>query len=96
MLVFAGTGSYLTLTDPSYLGLGTFRNPWTVLMLIKHALILGMISMGFWFNAILRVGPLASSNTGAAQAIGHFRSYVRAMAVTGVVVLLLTALAQAQ
>jgi len=30
-------------------------------------LILGMIGLGFWHNAILRLGPLAGSNTGAAQ-----------------------------
>jgi hypothetical protein len=39
-----------------------------------------MIAMGFWFNAILRVGPLMSSNTGVAQAISRFRWYSNAMA----------------
>ena len=96
LLIFIVTGSYLTLTDPSYLGLAHFGSPWTILMLIKHLLILGMIGIGFWFNAILRVGPLASSNTGAGQAMAHFRSYVLVMAITGATVLLLTAIAQSQ
>jgi hypothetical protein len=55
-----------------------------------------MIGMGFWFNAILRVGPLMSSNTGAAQAISRFRWYANAMAVCGVLVLFFTALAQVE
>ncbi len=96
LLVFALTGLYLMLVDPSYLGIGNFRNPWSILMVVKHILILGMIAIGFWFNAVWRVGPLASSNTGAAQAIARFRLYGNAMAVSGVAVLLLTAFAQAQ
>ena len=73
MLVFFVTGIYLTFADPNYRGIGNFSNPWAMLMLVKHILILGMIGVGFWFNAILRVGPLMSSNTGAAQAIARFR-----------------------
>jgi hypothetical protein len=55
-----------------------------------------MIGMGFWFNAILRVGPLMSSNTGAEQALVRFRQYSNLMAITGILVLLLTAIAQIQ
>lgn len=95
LVVFAASGAYLTLKDPSYLGLAHFGNLWTILMLIKHILVLMMLLVGLWFNAILRVGPMASSNTGAAQAIANFRRYVNVMAITGVAVLLLTAVAQA-
>ena len=55
-----------------------------------------MIGMGFWFNAIMRVGPLMSSNTGAEAALVRFRWYVNTMAICGVLVLLLTALAQVE
>ena len=96
LVVFAVSGAYLTLVDPDYLGLGNFSNPWTILMLVKHTIILIMVGMGFWFNAILHVGPLASSNTGAAQAMARFRSHVNWMAGCGVAVLLLTAIAQVQ
>ncbi|HEX8993347.1 MAG TPA: hypothetical protein VF784_16830 [Anaerolineales bacterium] len=95
LIVFAVSGAYLTLEDPSYLGLANFGNLWTILMLVKHILVVVMIVVGLWFNAILRVGPMASSNTGAAQAIANFRRYVNVMAITGVAVLLLTAVAQA-
>lgn len=96
MLIFAVTGIYLTFVDPNYLGIGNFSNPWAILMLVKHILIVAMIGMGFWFNGILRVGPLMSSNTGATQAIARFRQYSNMMAITGVLVLLLTAISQAQ
>lgn len=96
MLVFAITGVYLMFVDPHYQGIGKFKNFWSVMMLVKHLLLVGMIGMGFWFNAILRVGPLLSSNTGVVQTFGRFRGYVHAMAICGVLVLLLTALAQVE
>ena len=96
LLLFLITGTYLTLVDPNYLGIGNFSNFWAVMMLVKHLLIGVMIALGFWFNAVLRIGPLMSSNTGAEQAITRFRNYVNAMAVCGVLVLLLTALAQVE
>ena len=96
ILIFVITGTYLTFADPNYLGFANFGNLWGILMLVKHILILGMIAMGFWFNGILRVGSLMSSNTNAAQAVTRFRSYIRLMAISGALVLLLTALAQVE
>ena len=96
LLIFAITGVYLTFVDPNYLGLGNFGNPWAILMLVKHLLILGMIAIGFWFNAILRIGPMLNSNHGAARAIGLYRLYVNLMAIAGFLLLLLTAFAQVE
>ncbi len=96
LLIFIVTGIYLMLMDTGYLGFMNLGNLWGILMLVKHILVIGMIAMGFWFNAILRVGPLMISNTGAIQALARFRWYVNAMAICGVLVLLLTALAQVQ
>ena len=96
LLVFLITGTYLTLIDSNYLGLGKFGNLWAILMLVKHILILGMLGMGFWFNGILHVGPQMSTNTGAAQALVRFRRYTCLMAISGILVLLLTAISQAQ
>lgn len=95
LIVFMVTGIYLTFVDPNYQGIGNFNNFWAVMMLVKHILIVGMIGLGFWYNAILRVGPLMSSNN-PDQAIVRFRKYVNVMAVCGVLVLLLTALAQVE
>lgn len=96
LLLFTITGIYLTFVDSNYLGIGNFSNPWATMMLIKHILIIAMIAAGFWFNAILRVGPMISSNTGSEQAFNRFRSYVNGMAIAGVLVLLLTAFSQVQ
>jgi uncharacterized membrane protein len=94
LLIFMITGIHLMLVDPYYLGIGNFGNLWSILMLVKHILILGMIGAGFWFNAILRLGPMLSSKTGSAQAMDRFRLYNNGMAITGVLILLLTALSQ--
>lgn len=96
LLLFMITGIYLMLVDPNYLGVGDFGNFWSIMMLVKHLLIVVMIGAGFWFNAILRVGPMLSSRNSAGQAYARFRLFVNIMAVSGVLVLLLTALAQIQ
>ena len=96
LLAFILTGVYLMFVDPNYLGFADFGNFWVIVMLIKHVLVLVMIAMGFWLNAILRVGPLMGSNTGAVQALARFRQHVNAMAICGVLVLLLTTLAQVE
>ena len=96
MLILIITGTYLTFVDPNYLGIGKFGNLWAILMLVKHILLLAMLGMGFWFNAILRVGPQMSTNTGAAQALARFRQNSNLMAISGALVLLLTAISQTQ
>ena len=94
LAVFAVTGVHLTFGDPNYQGLGQFGNFWSVMMLVKHLLIVAMIALGFWYNAILRVGPMMSSNNGVEQAIARFGLHSKLMAGCGVLVLLLTALSQ--
>lgn len=95
LVIFMVTGIYLTFVDSNYQGIGNFNNFWAVMMLVKHILIVAMIALGFWYNAILRVGPMMSSNN-PDQAILRFRKYVNVMAVCGVLVLLLTTLAQVE
>ena len=94
LLIFMVTGVYLMIVDPNYLGVGNFGNIWGVAMLVKHILVVAMIVLGAFFNAVLRVGPMMSSNSGVEQAIARFGLYSQLMAVCGVLVLLLTALAQ--
>jgi uncharacterized membrane protein len=94
LLIFMVTGIYLMLVDPNYLGVGNFGNVWGVMMLMKHILVVGMIGLGFWFNAILRVGPMMGSNNSGELGTRRFRLYSNLMAISGILVLLLTALAQ--
>jgi uncharacterized membrane protein len=93
-VVFLLTGIYLMLENSNYLGLGNFGNPWSVLMLVKHIIIVGMLIAGFWFNAIKRVGPEVRINPDPAQALAPFSLYAKLMAIAGVLVLLLTAVSQ--
>ena len=94
LLVFMITGIYLMLIDPNYLGIGNFGNAWGVLMLVKHLVVVVMLVLGFWFNAMLRVGPQMASELKAAQGLKSFRLYANLMAICGVLILLLTAAAQ--
>ena len=96
ILVFFVTGVHLMLVDSNYMGIGNFSNPWATLMLVKHIVILVMIGLGFWFNFLQRVGPAMRSNGAAAQGVAKFRQYSNAMAICGVIVLVLTALSQVQ
>ena len=96
LAIFMVTGIYLMFADPNYLGVGDFGNLWSVIMLVKHLLIVGLIGLGFWYNALLRVGPMMASNNNAALGIRRFRMYSNLMAISGVLVLLLTALAQVE
>jgi uncharacterized membrane protein len=96
LAIFMVTGIYLMFADPNYLGVGDFGNFWSIMMLIKHLLVVGMIGLGFWYNALLRVGPMMASNNSAELGVRRFRRYSNLMAISGILVLLLTALAQVE
>ena len=96
LIIFMVTGIYLMIVDPNYRGVGDFGNFWAVMMLVKHVLIVGMIGLGFWYNAFLRVGPMMASSNNAELGIRRFRTYSNLMAIAGVLVLLLTVLAQVE
>jgi len=96
LAIFIITGTYLMLIDQNYLGLMNFGNLWGVVMLLKHVLILAMLAIGFWYNAVQRVGPSLVSSNRASQAFDQFRLYTNWMAVFGLLVLLLTAISQGE
>lgn len=95
LLVFFLSGFYLMLIDTNYLGIGNFSNPWAILMLVKHIVVLVMIGIGFYINSIQRVGPALRTHPGDARVMARFRRYVNSMAICGVLVIVLTAVAQA-
>jgi uncharacterized membrane protein len=94
--VFIVTGTYLMLIDQNYLGLMNFGTLWGIVMLLKHVFIFAMLAVGFWYNAIQRVGPTLVSTNRASQAFDQFRRYTNWMALLGILVLLLTAISQAE
>ena len=96
LAVFIITGTHLMLIDQNYLGLMNFGNLWGVVMLLKHGVIFAMLAIGFWYNAIQRVGPTLVSSNRASQAFDQFRRYTNWMAILGILVLLLTAISLGQ
>ncbi len=93
---FIITGIYLTLLDAHYLGLGNFGNTWSVMMLVKHIIVVVMILLGLWYNVIKRVGQQLRSDPEISQAFSQSRQYSLVMAIAGMLVLLLTAISQVQ
>lgn len=94
LLVFAITGTHIMIVDTNYLGFMNFGNAWGIIMVVKHILVFALLVLGFWFNGILRVGPMMSSNNSAELGLKRFHSYSNLMAISGILILLLTALAQ--
>lgn len=57
-VVFAVTGVALMLVNPAYHGVGRFDNPWSILMLAKHIVVLGMVLMTGFTNACPVIGMM--------------------------------------
>src|SRR5512140_1813096 len=62
-----------------YVALLVFAVTGVLLTLVKHILVVVMIGIGLWFNAIKRVGPALHANPGG-QTMRRFRSYAISMA----------------
>jgi uncharacterized membrane protein len=102
-LLFAASGIYLTLADSQYEGIGQFNNAWSLLMLAKHVVVAGMILMSGFINACPAIGLMRPLEAAVArndarqfqELIPRLRARERIMAVLGLIVLLLTAVAEA-
>ena len=94
LAILAITGAFLTFADPNYAGIGQFDTPWAILMLAKHIVIVLMLFIGFWFNAIKRAGKGMLSTSNAAVAYLRFKRYILLMSVLGMIVLILTGIGQ--
>jgi hypothetical protein len=53
LVVFLATGVYLMTNDERYAGIGEVDSPWATLLLIKHVVIVGMLVLGSWLDALL-------------------------------------------
>jgi uncharacterized membrane protein len=96
LAIFAVTGVYLTISDANYSGIGKFDSTWSILMLMKHIIILVILAIGFWFNAIKRVGPAMLSTSNSAAGLTRFTRYCTLMTICGFLVLVITAIGQMQ
>jgi uncharacterized membrane protein len=92
LLVFLITGTYLMVMNQNYLGLGNFfGNPWSVLIVIKHVLVLAFLVVAV-FSERAFLGQISDEKR---QALKQFRWALHANLILGVVIVLLTSIAQA-
>jgi len=92
LLIFLVTGTYLMLINKNYLGLGNFfGNPWSILIVIKHVLVLAFLALA----VISERAFLGKISDQKPQALNRFRLAVNINTIVGVVILMLTSIAQA-
>jgi uncharacterized membrane protein len=92
LLIFLITGTHLMLINENYIGLGSFfGNPWSVLIVIKHVLVLAFLALAiFSERAFMR-----RISDQKPEALKHFHWALNINMVLGVAILLLTSIAQA-
>lgn len=92
LLIFLITGTHLMLINKNYLGLGDFfGNPWSTLIVIKHVLVLPFLALAV-FSERAYLGQISEKNP---QALKQFRWALNINTILGVVIILLTSIAQA-
>jgi uncharacterized membrane protein len=92
LLFFFVTGTYLMIINDSYLGLGKFfANPWSILMIVKHILVLAFLALAI-FSERAYLGKISEENP---RALRQFKLALNINTILGAVILLLTSFAQA-
>jgi uncharacterized membrane protein len=92
LLVFLATGTHLMLINDSYRGLGNiFANPWSILIVVKHALVLAFLVVAVSSERIL----LPQISAEKPQVLKRFQWAQNMNVVLGTVIVLMTAVAQA-
>jgi len=92
LLIFLVTGTHLMLINDNYLGLGNFfGNPWSVLIVIKHVLVLAFLILAIYSERAF----LRQISDQKPEALKQFRWALNINTALGVVILLLTSIAQA-
>ena len=92
LLIFLVTGTYLMVINQSYQGLGHFfSNLWSVLMVIKHGLFLVFLALAVYSERAY-LGKISDKNP---KALTQFRWSLNITMILGMIILLLTSIAQA-
>jgi uncharacterized membrane protein len=93
--VFLATGVYLMGIDTQYGGLGNVTgSTWSTLILAKHGVVAVMVGLGVYLDALI-IGHAAREAGEQAAALRRVSLAAGAMTLLGVLVLFLTAAAQA-
>ena len=96
LLIFIGTGTLLMFASPNYLGVGNFGNSWSIFMVLKHMVVIGMIAVAFWITTLTRPAmtvKLAAYNPHP-PILYRMSAMIKLQAALGVLVLFLTGLAR--
>ena len=95
LAIFLATGVFLMTTDPRYGGVGNVAgSTWATLFLVKHVVVLAMVGVGVYIDALVvrRFAAAEAPDDPAAVRLVVLSSGV--MTLLGAVVLFLTAAAQ--
>lgn len=91
LLIFLVTGTHLMLINKNYEGLGNFfGNPWSTLIVIKHVLVLAFLALAVFTERSL----LRHISDDKPEILKQFRRALNINLILGVVILLLTSIAQ--
>lgn len=92
LLIFLITGTHLMLINKDYQGLGIFfGNPWSVLIVVKQALVLAFLALAFISERAF-MGQISDQKPAALK---NFHRALNINMVLGMVIILLTSFAQA-
>lgn len=91
LLIFLVTGTYLMVINKDYLGPGKFfSNPWSILMVIKHVLVLAFVVLAMYAERAF-MGQISNKKP---QALKNFRMAVNMNTILGAIIVLLTSMVQ--
>jgi uncharacterized membrane protein len=95
LVAFLATGVYLMGADTRYSGVGEITDSWSTLLLVKHVVVAVMVALGVYIDAIIvrRLAPPDAPDQDAAAR--WLMVLAGAMTGLGLLVLYLTAAAQA-
>ena len=92
LFIFLVTGTHLMLINEDYLGLGNFfANPWSILIVLKHVLVLPFLALAV-FSERAFLNKISDEKP---EALRQYKLVLNINTILGVVILLLTSLAQA-
>ena len=91
LLIFIVTGTYLMFINTNYRGLGNFfANPWTVLIVVKHLLVVAFIVLAFYSERAF----MAKIGEQRPEALKRFHWALNINTALGALIVLLTSVAQ--
>jgi uncharacterized membrane protein len=91
LLIFLVTGTHLMLINEDYSGLGHFfANPWSVLIVVKHVLILAFLALAIYSERAF----LSKVSEEKPEALRQFHRALNINTAFGVLIILITSIAR--